>query len=289
MTAIRLGQAGVSTVVLESHDKLLDLSRAVGYIPVVFPVLASLGILEEIEKLGYKNTSGAVWRDLEHNVLGSLPVTGDDIGDYGGILHLGQRDLSGIALNALKAYPCVEVKFGHRCVGIEEISDGVKVMVNHKYDDQLLLADYVLGADGSNSFVRRASCIPFEGYSWKDAPIVAIDMLYDFEKECGLSALNFYVDPVDWMVIVNTGRGGVWRVAYLAPGLSTSDGAAEDGVVKRIEKYIKLSKEYQILRAAPFTVHQRCASTFRKGRVLLIGDAAHVSRVYALKYCIHPL
>jgi len=152
-------------------------------------VLASLGILPQIEEQAYKNETGAVWRDIGCNVLGQMPLSGDKGDDYGCNLLIRQRELSAIILAALKAYPCVEIEFGHRCVGIEEIADAVKIMVNHNYDDWLLLADYVLGTDGANSFVRRACCIPFEGYTWQNFQIIGVDMYYDFEKESGLTPL----------------------------------------------------------------------------------------------------
>ena len=151
-------------MVLEAHEHLLDTTRAVSYMAVVIPALASLGVLSQIEGQAYKNEEGVVWRDMDFNELGRLPLSGDKPDDYGGNLLIGQGELSKIILTALKAYPCVKVEFGYRCVGIEEVDGGVKVMINRNYNDLVLLADYVIGADGTNSFVRRARCIPFEGY-----------------------------------------------------------------------------------------------------------------------------
>lgn len=272
---------------LESHDKLLDTTRAVAYMPVVIPALKSLGILPEIEKQAYKNTTGVAWRDMDCNLLGQMALSDDKEDDYGGNLLIGQGEISAIILEALKAYPSVEVVYQHRCVGIEDMSDGVKVMVNHNYDDWLLLADYVLGTDGTNSFVRRACCIPFEGYTWQDFRIIGADIEYDFEKESGLTPLNFFVDPKDWAVIVRTGHENVWRVAFAeSPELGTLEKELEARSQERIEKYMKGSKDYRILRLGPYRTHQRCAATFRKGRILLLGDAAHVSTPLPKRLCL---
>ena len=65
LTALRLGQAGISTIVLEGHDKLFDTTRALNYVPVVVPALVSSGILGWSEEQAYKNTLGAVRRNME--------------------------------------------------------------------------------------------------------------------------------------------------------------------------------------------------------------------------------
>lgn len=70
--------------------------------------------------------------------------------------------------------------------------------------DKLLLADYVLRPDGTNTFVRCACCIPFEGYMWQDFQITGADIEYDIEKTCDLAAFNFFVDQEDWAVIVKS-------------------------------------------------------------------------------------
>lgn len=60
LTALRLGQAGISTIVLEDHDKLFDTTRALNYVPAVVPALVSSGILGWSEEQAYKNALGAV-------------------------------------------------------------------------------------------------------------------------------------------------------------------------------------------------------------------------------------
>ena len=50
LMALRLGQAGISTLVLESHHTLLPTTCAVVYMPVVIPVLRELGILDVVLK-----------------------------------------------------------------------------------------------------------------------------------------------------------------------------------------------------------------------------------------------
>ena len=105
-----------------------------------------------------------------------------------------------IILQELKKYPSVEVCFGLRCGGIEDLpqSESVKILAFSRRMDApetLIQAHYVLGTDGANSAVRRMLCIPFEGFTYSDWKMVGTDVLYDFAAEEGYTPLNFIVHP----------------------------------------------------------------------------------------------
>lgn len=146
--------------------------------------------------------------------------------EFGGLLVICQERMADLVLADLKKYPSVDVRFGLRCVGIEDLPscDKVKVMVHQgkeKDGDLLFHAEYVLGADGSNSSVRRIMCIPFDGCTWPDLKIIGADVLYDFSKRMGYHPVNCIVHPEDWAVIAYTGEDcdGIpqWRVTHPVP------------------------------------------------------------------------
>jgi 2-polyprenyl-6-methoxyphenol hydroxylase-like FAD-dependent oxidoreductase len=87
------------------------------------------------------------------------------------------------------------------------------------------------------------------------------------------------VDPEDWAAIGQI-TDEVWRVAYGEPGH-----LSEEEIIKQLpEKYERLFPgprplEYEVVSASPFWAHQRTATKYRVGRVILCGDSAHVSRI----------
>jgi 2-polyprenyl-6-methoxyphenol hydroxylase-like FAD-dependent oxidoreductase len=181
LTALRLGQAGISTLVLESHHTLLPTTRAMVYMPVVIPVLRELGILDVVLQNAFLNQEGVTWRDLDGNALAQLPLSSSTPGEFGGVLLFGQSRMNALILEGLKKYPSVEVRFGLRCVGIEDSpsSPGVKVMVHQRNlvdEDIIFEAEYVLASDGANSSVRRMMCIPFEGFSFQKWKMIGCDV-----------------------------------------------------------------------------------------------------------------
>jgi 3-(3-hydroxy-phenyl)propionate hydroxylase len=51
----------------------------------------------------------------------------------------------------------------------------------------------------------------------------------------------------------------------------------DEAVQARLQKFFPASKPYEVVHRNLYVTHQRVASTFRKGRVLLAGDSAHVN------------
>jgi 2-polyprenyl-6-methoxyphenol hydroxylase-like FAD-dependent oxidoreductase len=294
LVALRLGQQGVKTLVLEAHHTLLPTTRAMVYMPVVNPVLRDLGILDLVMQHAFLNTEGVAWRDPRGTLLARLPLgngTANQDSTFEGVLLLGQAKMNGLVLQEIQKYPCVQVRFGQRVVGIEDQpgTDRVEVMTTHANvvdGDRTWWARYVLGSDGTNSAVRRALCIPFEGFTWPDFRMVGTDVVYDFVRENGWTPLNFVVDDETdaAAVVAYTGeddpehRGPQWRVAFLEP--SNLPSSREEVLARardRIPRYLRPSRDFTITRADVFWMHQRCARQGRKGRVMLAGDALHVS------------
>jgi 2-polyprenyl-6-methoxyphenol hydroxylase-like FAD-dependent oxidoreductase len=84
------------------------------------------------------------------------------------------------------------------------------------------------------------------------------------------------VDEEDWAAIGQITKD-VWRVAYGEPGYLSEEEILE----RRHAKYERLFPgprplEYELVSASPFWAHQRTATHYRQGNVVLCGDSAHV-------------
>lgn len=83
--------------------------------------------------------------------------------------------------------------------------------------------------------------------------------------------------PEHFAVIALLSRQGLWRVSY-----AEKTGLSDDELRKRLEeKYEALFPgprplKYDLKMFSPYLLHQKCASSFRVGRILLAGDAAHI-------------
>jgi 3-(3-hydroxy-phenyl)propionate hydroxylase len=104
---------------------------------------------------------------------------------------------------------------------------------------------------------------------------VASNVKYDFEK-LGYGVANMIVDEEDWAVIGQCDKD-VWRVAYGEPG-HLSEKEIRERLPAKYERLLPGPRplKYELVSANPYWAHQRTASKYRVGKVLLCGDAAHV-------------
>lgn len=261
--------------------------------PVVMDELQKMSLLNDVKSDAFVNHALPAWRNPDGTELAApgppeSEITSKD--DAPAALILGQQYLARIILDHISRCDSVTVKFSTSCVGIEASGRNARVMVRGDAEEHIISADWVVGADGSNSSIRQMCLIPFEGFTWGEFRLTATDVRYDFEKEGGYRAANFIVDPVNWAIIARTGPRGVWRIAYG----ETSDKPGDEESVRerskeRIPEFLPGVKDYELLRIKPYVAQQRCAATFTKGRVVLVGDAAHVSTPttrHSLPVCI---
>jgi 2-polyprenyl-6-methoxyphenol hydroxylase-like FAD-dependent oxidoreductase len=185
---------------------------------------------------------------------------------------MGQHILAGIVLDHLKRLPNAQVLWQHKVVAIEQDKHGVTLTVETPEGTRRLTSDWVIGTDGARSSVRPLLGLSFDGFTWPDR-FVATNVEFDFGKY-GYEPANMISDPVDWAVVARLGREDLWRVTF-----GEDATLPEDQVFARIpQHYAKIfpsNEPYRIAGWSPYAVQERCAPTFRVGRALLAGDAAH--------------
>jgi 2-polyprenyl-6-methoxyphenol hydroxylase-like FAD-dependent oxidoreductase len=275
ITALGLARNGVPVTVIEAEDRINDSPRAAVYLPTTLRVLDRLGILEDAHAAGIYNT------DLQMMVAASgtrcrlnrAELEGDRH-DYAYQLHFGQDVLAGIVQRHLLALPDTAVRFNTRLKAIAQDAAGVTATVATPDGEETLYSEWLIGADGARSGVRRALGLSFNGFTWPDR-FVATNIHYDEFEEHGFALANFYIDPVDWAVIVVIGRDNLWRVTY-GEDPDISDEEALERIPEHLGRILPGSGRYQLSAASPYRLHERSCETYRAGRVLLAGDAAHV-------------
>jgi 3-(3-hydroxy-phenyl)propionate hydroxylase len=186
-----------------------------------------------------------------------------------------------LLLDRLRAFSNVEVLFDHEVIDVVQDADSVTVHVRDRAGAVAHHSGaYLIGADGGRSAVRRRTGIKFEGFTWPERFIV-LTTPYDFEAARGYSYRSYFADPGAWcncFKVSADGPPGLWRTVYpTEAGRSDEDILSDAGVQARIQSFFPSSTPYEIVHRNLYVTHQRVAETFRKGRVLLAGDAAHVN------------
>ena len=275
LTALGLARNGIPVTLLEAEAQINESPRAAVYFPTTVKILERLGLLPDAVAIGVKSWTFTFRVPSTGTIVAvdnRLATPDDHENTYN--LHFGQHILARLVMQHLQRFPQIDIRWNTRVVGLKQDAKSVTVTAETPDGPIELQADWVVGTDGARSGVRNALGLPFEGHTWPDR-FVATNLYYDFKKH-GFGPANMVSDPIDWAVVAVLGKDDMWRVTY---GEDVS--LAEEEARRRIpERYAKIlpdpTEPYEIAAASPYRVHERCAPTFRVGRALLAGDAAHV-------------
>jgi 2-polyprenyl-6-methoxyphenol hydroxylase-like FAD-dependent oxidoreductase len=274
VTALKLARAGIPVAIVDSEPTIRDEPRAVVYHSPIVERFDRLGLLDDLKEIGVLKQAYHYWT-IDHTLLGHLTfdVLRPEDTAYPFNLHLGQPALAAIILRHFLRVPGAEVCWRTRLVGITQDDDGVTATVETPEGEQQIRASWVIGADGARSGVRRALNLKLEGVTWPEW-FVATNLRFNFGSH-GFGQSNIVLDPDHWAIIPKIDQSGLWRCTYREDGDLT-----EDEVRKRLpDRYARFAPglgDCEPVAVSPYRVHDRCADTFRVGRVMLAGDAAHL-------------
>jgi len=278
MCALALGKQGIPVIVLEAEHGLTRDLRAGSFHPATLDLLEPFGITARMEEQGIRvrywqirDRSGELVAQFDLGLL-------QDETRHPYRLHLEQHRLTPIQLELLRRDTKAEVRFGHSVTGVENRADRVLVHVASDAGPATIEASWVIGADGGRSTVRKSLGIEFEGFTWPEQFLV-VSTPYDFAQH-GF-AMNVYVaDPVEWVALFKmpeAGPPGLWRIVFPTADRDDAATLAADNVERKMQGFIARRAPYDVRYKSVYRVHQRVCKTFRSGRVLLAGDAAHVN------------
>lgn len=229
---------------------------------------------------GEKNADGCDWKDANGNLLAGIDPPPNN--PYFAVC-LSQPELCDILTKRLLETGNAEVLFDQAFQRLEQRDGVVTYWTTNQASshETQRTCRYLIGADGGRSTVRRNLGIELRGFTFESLQLVAVNFQYP-PHEISWKAATFIVDPVDWGIIVKRGKGTSWRFAtgIRKPNVekaNTLDEVTVQVVKDRLSRLLpgNVNKiEYEAM--VPYVIHQRSASRYREGNVLLAGDAAHV-------------
>jgi 3-(3-hydroxy-phenyl)propionate hydroxylase len=276
-----LGRQGIPVRLFDLNDAPQADPRAATTHPATLDLLADDGLADDMARVGlvapifqfWDRPSGAKIAEFDHAILRN-----DTAHPF--VVQCEQFKTAKLLLERARKLPNVEVLFGHEVTGVRQDAESVTVEVQGPKGVQSHSGAYVIGADGGRSVVRKQSDIPFDGFTWPERFIV-LTTPFDFQASSGYCFRSYFADPDEWcncFKVSADGPPGLWRTVYPAsPDLSEEELMSDASVQARMQKFFPSSHPYEIVHRNLYVTHQRVAETFRKGRVLLAGDSAHIN------------
>ncbi|MGA5129266.1 FAD-dependent oxidoreductase [Streptomyces olivoreticuli] len=276
--ALVLARRGVPVTVAESGEGLNTASRASTFHPATLDLLAELGVVDGLHAVG-RRVDRVQWRDLSGAVLAEMNF--DVLRGATGFpyrLHAEQSALTALLLRELRSLPHVRLLFGCTVTGVEHL--GPTVRVHGHTDEGRCSVDgrYVIAADGAHSTVRKCLGVPFHGEDYPSYALRCITPVSLDRHAPGPAALTYVRDGRQSCSLL--GLRDHWRVIFRVPAAVDAAEAARPEFYGPLLDTVR--EGLPAVDPAAFTAHtyrlsRHVLDDYCHGRVLFMGDAAHVT------------
>jgi 2-polyprenyl-6-methoxyphenol hydroxylase-like FAD-dependent oxidoreductase len=289
--AAQLAQFGTRFRIIDRLPDRAQESRALGVQARSLEILQYLGLGDKLAARG--NKSATVTMHVEGRVAPRVSLSDFAAPDtrYPYILFVSQAETEGLLLQHLEERG-VTIERGKELTKFTEGASGISCELrNAAGHTEHVDAQYLVGCDGAHSVVRKGAHIPFEGEAYlqdfmlgdievEASPDVTLakDSIHPFVGGQGIAIFFPLGHPASWRVIAMSARSAAQST--LVPAGEDAPQTAKLSL-EELQQAIDGATGGGVRAHSPvwlthFRLHHRQATTYRRGRVFIAGDAAHI-------------
>lgn len=273
MMAAQLLHLGIQPVIIDSKQQLTQESRALAIQSRSMEIFRDLGIDSAFLQAGNKVSAFNFYADTGDAVQFDFATEAQRQTLFPYVLVLEQNKTEKILLEYLTAHAC-PVYWNCRLRDVQQSEKEVVLQIEQDGEERSLTCDWLIGADGASSRVRKASEIGFPGGTYLNRFYLA-----DLRLESGITpaAVNVFLKKEGFVGIFPINDQLVRCIGIIPPSLQERPELSFEDIKPHIT--FTLGVPLQIDSCSWFStyhLHHRMANRFRSRRVFLIGDAAHV-------------
>ena len=266
---------GLRVLVLERDKDIFALPRAVHFDGECMRVFQTLGIADALlpnlfvgPGMKFVNAQGKLLIDWQRTT---------SIGPHGwcASYKFHQPDLENALRERLAQQPNVEIRLRHEVFALDETADGVALRFEDTSCGKLgrATARYVVGCDGARSIARRFMGTELNDLKSHESWVVVDVMLNAPRPDLGDFSIQ-YCDPARPTTYTRgPGNRRRWEVMVM-PGDDAMQLSSPEWLWDKLSRWISPA-DARLERSAVYTFHSVIANGWRRGRLLLAGDAAH--------------
>jgi len=272
--AIDLALRGIDVLVLDEDDTVSVGSRAICWSKRTLEILDRLGCGERLVQKGVCWNVGRVFfRDEQVYQFDLLPEPGHRRPAF---INLQQYYVEQFLVERATELPGVDLRWRNKVVGVMPRQDRVALRVSTPDGEYGVQADWLIVADGSKSAIRGMLGLESEGQVFRDRFLIAdIHMTSDFPAERW-----FWFDPPfhrNQSALLHRQADDVWRVDFqLGWDADPEEEKKPEQILPRLRAMLGDDARFEIEWASVYTFQCRRMRSFRSGRALFVGDAAHL-------------
>jgi 3-(3-hydroxy-phenyl)propionate hydroxylase len=281
ITALALTRHGFDVEVFEAEQQVNDNPRAATTHAATLEILDDLGLVDEVTRRGLIEPKFRIWDRASRELIVEFDFAALKADTrYPFVVQCEQHKLANMTIGRLAQNRHAAVHFSSRLVDFQQFGDRVEVEVETASGTRRIAGSYLIGCDGGRSTVRKTLGIEFEGYTHPERFLV-LTTPFSFDTVYAQCSRNYFSDADEWCALFKVSGDdgkGLWRVLFPTRAGETDAQALDDETVQqRLQNFFPKAGDYPVAHRNIYNVHQRVAAAFRKGRVFLAGDSAHVN------------
>ncbi len=277
MLANLLGLQGISTVAIERERDIFPLPRAVHFDDEVMRLLQTVGLSTTMLPLVHVSP-GMRFVDEDGRLLLDWPRP-RQVGPQG--WHVSYRfhqpELERVLRDGLGRRPTVRLRTGVAVLSIEVGDAAMRLTCRDQATGGIsdITAKYVVGCDGANSLVRRLIGGGMEDLGFQERWLVVDAILRRPRPDLGDHSVQFCCRTRPATYVRGTGDRRRWEIT-LNPDEDSASATTAEQVFRLLSPWVG-PDDVMLERTAVYTFRSAVAHRWRADRLLIAGDAAHLT------------
>lgn len=275
MMAAQLLRHGVQPIIIDGKQGPTDHSKALAVQARSLEIYRQMGVIDRIINGGKQ--AGGVTFTGDGKKLASLSMANVGKGETAfPFIHLYQQSKNERLLLDFLTQNCCPVYWDTNLLSLKQNADRVEVQLQSGTDTITLICDWLVGADGAHSTVRKQLQIPFSGDTYAHEFYLA-DVELD-NQQLTIDEVQLYLSKKGFAGFFPMPENNCFRIiGNLPEGIEQVESLQIDAVLPHLNSISGLPiKVLHVNWFTTYRLHHRMADRFRQQRCFLVGDAAHI-------------
>jgi 3-(3-hydroxy-phenyl)propionate hydroxylase len=285
-TALGLAKQGVPSVVIEADNSVCEGSRAICISRRSLQILQRLGVLDAFMAKGLPWTSGRSYYKDQEVLRFSMPHAASD--KLPPMINIAQYHIEQFLLDEARKFPeLIDIRWASRVTQLQTRPDGVTLTVSNDVGEYQVSADWLVAADGGQSFIRKSLDLKLEGQAFTGKFVIVdieLDSSFPTERRAWFDCA---CNPGSTM-LMHKQPDNIWRIDYQIPDDADLDEAIkENNVHPVVERHLASIGEahlpWKYLWSSAYRAGTMTLDNYVHGRVVFAGNAAHAMPIFGVR------
>ncbi|MDP3812285.1 MAG: FAD-dependent monooxygenase [Hydrogenophaga sp.] len=280
-----LSAQGIASLVIEADEGYCSGSRAICMSRRSQEILGWVGADKALVAKGLSWVGGrSHWR---HNEVLHFQMPSEPTQRFAPMVNIQQFYVEEFAHRAAQAAAePAQVQWASRVTGVKPQADGVVVEVSTPHGMQTVRADWLVACDGGRSTVREQLGLQLEGTQY-DGKYVIVDVVQKTRR--AVERLAWFDPPSNpgSTILMHRQPDDVWRIDYqIRDDEDPLEAVKPENVLPRVQSHLSMIGETEPWEPLWISIYNaKCLTlpSYRHGRVMFAGDAAHLVPIFGVR------